>query len=146
MMRAARTDANTMRPNRPVITITANPGARGPQCELVSSITSLRVRVRYTTVARIAEDRAGDGGTQTEAVIGRREPQPAAEVRTQRAGQNVGEPEGQHSVRASRQPITIETIRPAGKSTDVPGPQPLSSSIQSPAAVPRAKVTRTASQ
>jgi Tfp pilus assembly protein PilF len=44
------------------------------------------------------------------------------------------------------QPITIETIRPAGRSTDVPGPQPVSSSIQSPAAVPRAKVTRTASQ
>ena len=46
----------------------------------------------------------------------------------------------------SRQPTTTAVIRPAGRSTDVPGPQPVSSRIQSPDAVPRAKVTRIANQ
>src|SRR6185503_20987472 len=42
------------------------------------------------------EDRAGERGTQTEALFGRRGREPVTEVRTQRAGQNVSQPEGQH--------------------------------------------------
>src|SRR3954471_16778595 len=37
-------------------------------------------------------------------------------------------------------------MRPRGSRTDFPGDQPVSSRVQSPAAVPRAKVTSTVSQ
>src|SRR3954470_1409956 len=37
-------------------------------------------------------------------------------------------------------------MRPRGSRTDFPGDQPVSSRVQSPAAVPRAKVTRTVNQ
>src|SRR5947208_16346440 len=46
----------------------------------------------------------------------------------------------------SRQATKIAAINPAGSSTDGPGPQAVSSNVQSPAAVPSANVTKTVSQ
>ena len=46
----------------------------------------------------------------------------------------------------SLQAAKTTAIRPAGSSTDRPGPQPVNSSVQSPAAVPSANVTSTVSQ
>lgn len=46
----------------------------------------------------------------------------------------------------SCQAMTTAPISGAGSSTDDPGPQPVSSSVHSPTAVPSAKVTSTVSQ
>src|SRR4051812_16830651 len=46
----------------------------------------------------------------------------------------------------SRQARKTAARRPAGSRIETPGDQPVSSSVQSPTAVPRAKVTRTTSQ
>ena len=67
-----------------------------------SSMTSLRVSVRYTTVARIAVRKitlVTRYPRPRPCSVGRGR-EPVTEVRTQRAGQDVGQPERQHGVRA----------------------------------------------
>ena len=49
---------------------------------------------------REEEDHAGQGRPQAEAALGLREGEPVAEVGAERAGEDVGEPERQHDVRA----------------------------------------------
>jgi hypothetical protein len=111
------------------------------------SVASVRVMVRYTTVARMAPRKKMLGGPtpipRPPSLTGSH---PVAQIRAKRAGEDVCQPEGKDRV-ASHAPANDDCReKAAGRRTDTPGLQPVSSRIPSPAAVPRANVTRMASQ
>ena len=96
---------------------------------------------------RAEEQHAGAEGAEAEAAVGAWRGEVVADVGAQRPGQDVGQPEATAPGRrrASRRPGRPGS-GPAAAAPTAPGDQPVSSRVQSPAAVPRAKVTRTVSQ